>query len=72
MSEARVLALKIAALPGAAVKMTKSAVNGGMSMDLKSALAYVAPCFELLSATEDQKEGTGAFLGKREPLFRNR
>jgi enoyl-CoA hydratase/carnithine racemase len=72
MAEARALALKIAALPGVALKMTKLAVNGGMSMDLRSALAYEARCFELLFSTEDQKEGTGAFLEKRKPLFRNR
>jgi enoyl-CoA hydratase len=72
MAETRALALKIAALPGVALKMTKFAVNGGMSMDLRSALAYEARCFELLFSTEDQKEGTEAFLEKRKPLFRNR
>ncbi len=70
--EARALAMKIASMPGVALKMTKFAVNGGMSMDLRSALAYEARCFELLFSTKDQKEGTGAFLEKRKPLFRNR
>lgn len=72
MTEAKALALKVAAMPGMALKMTKYAVNGGMNMDLRSALAYEARCFELLFSTEDQKEGTGAFLEKRKPLFRNR
>ncbi len=72
MSEAKALALKIAALPGMALKMTKFAINVGMNMDLRSALAYEARCFEFLFSTEDQKEGTGAFLEKRMPLFRNR
>jgi len=72
MTEAKALAQRIAVLPGVAMKMTKFAVNGGMSMDMKSALAYEARCFELLFSTGDQKEGTGAFLEKRKPMFKNR
>jgi len=72
MTEAKAFAQRIAALPGVALKMTKFAVNGGMSMDMKAALAYEARCFELLFSTGDQKEGTGAFLEKRKPMFKNR
>jgi enoyl-CoA hydratase/carnithine racemase len=33
---------------------------------------YEARCFENLFSTEDQKEGTKAFLEKRKPVFKNR
>jgi len=42
--------------------LTKIAINKGMDMDLQSALANEARCFEILFSTEDQKEGMKAFL----------
>ena len=69
MDEARILALKIARQPGVALRATKLAVNGGIDMDIKSAIAYEARCFEILFSTEDQKEGTTAFIEKRKPVF---
>jgi enoyl-CoA hydratase len=72
LAEARKMALKIARQPGIALKITKMAVNGGINMDVKSALVYEARCFELLFSTEDQKEGMQAFLEKRKPAFKNR
>jgi enoyl-CoA hydratase len=72
MEEAKKMALKIARQPGIALKMTKLAVNGGLNMDIKSAMAYEARCFELLFSTEDQKEGMRAFVEKRKPNFKNR
>ena len=72
MDEARKMALKIARQPGIALRATKLAVNGGMSMDIKSAMAYEARCFEILFSTEDQKEGMNAFIEKRKPVFKNR
>jgi len=69
MDEARALALKIACQPGVALRATKLAVNGGIDMDIKSAIAYEARCFEMLFSTEDKKEGTKAFLEKRKPVF---
>lgn len=72
MDEARKVALKIASLPAMAIRATKMAVNGGISMDIKSAMDYEARCFENLFSTEDQKEGTKAFLEKRKPVFKNR
>lgn len=70
--EAKAMAKKIANRPGIALKMIKIAVNGGLSMDLKSAMAYEARCFEILFATEDRKEGMKAFIEKRKPAFKNR
>ncbi len=70
--ESKAMAKKIANRPGIALKMIKIAVNGGLSMDLKSAMAYEARCFEILFATEDRKEGMTAFIEKRKPSFKNR
>jgi enoyl-CoA hydratase/carnithine racemase len=72
MEEAKKMALKIARQPGMALKVTKLAVNGGLNMDIKSAMAYEARCFEILFSTEDQKEGMKAFVEKRKPVFKNR
>jgi enoyl-CoA hydratase len=72
MEETRKMAAKIARQPGMALKVTKLAVNGGLNMDIKSAMAYEARCFEILFSTEDQKEGMKAFVEKRKPAFKNR
>lgn len=72
MDEARKMASKITRQPGLALRATKLAVNGGMSMDMKSAMAYEARCFEILFSTEDQKEGMKAFVEKRKPEFKDR
>jgi enoyl-CoA hydratase/carnithine racemase len=71
LAEVKALALKIAAQPGAALRASKLAVNGGINMDIKSAVAYEARCFEMLFSTADQKEGTKAFMEKRKPSFIN-
>jgi enoyl-CoA hydratase len=69
MDEARNIASKISKQPPYALKMTKLAINGGMNMDMKSAMAYEARCFEILFSTEDLKKGLKAFVRKREPTF---
>jgi enoyl-CoA hydratase len=72
LDEAKKMAAKYAKQPGFALKMTKKVVNEGINMDLPSALAYEARCFELLFATEDQKEGMRAFIEKRKPTFQGK
>ena len=72
LDEARALAMKISHQPQLAVKAAKLAVNGGRNMDMQSAIAYEARCFEGVFATEDQKEGVTAFMEKRKPVFKNR
>jgi len=72
MDEAKQMASKFIRQPGFALKITKMVVNEGINMDLKSALAHEARCFELLFSTEDQKEGMKAFMEKRKPVFKNR
>ena len=68
-AEANLMAGKIAAQPGVALKMIKLSVDGGVNMDIKSAIDYEARCFEILFSTEDQKEGMAAFMQKRKPGF---
>lgn len=72
LEEARATALKFAMQPRFALGMIKTLVNEGMSMDLKSALAFEGRCFESLFGTEDQKEGVKAFIEKRKPHFTGR
>lgn len=72
MEEARKIAGKMIRQPEFALKITKMVVNEGINMDLSSALAHEARCFELLFSTEDQKEGMKAFIEKRKPNFKGR
>ena len=72
MDEAKKLARNLGQRPAFALKMIKTSVNRGMSMDLQSALAHEARCFEILFSTEDQKEGMKAFVEKREPKFKGK
>ena len=72
MDEAKKMAGKFIKQPGFALRITKMVVNEGINMDLQSALAHEARCFELLFSTDDQKEGMKAFVEKRKPVFKNR
>lgn len=72
MDEARKMAGKFIKQPRFTLKITKMVVNEGINMDIQSALAHEARCFELLFSTEDQKEGMKAFVEKRKPVFKNR
>jgi enoyl-CoA hydratase len=69
---ARAMAQKIALHPRGAVKATKLAVNGGLNMDMKSALAHEARCLERVFSTDEQKEGVMAYVEKRKPVFRKK
>jgi enoyl-CoA hydratase len=72
LDEAKKLAAVMVQRPALALKMTKMAVNQGINMDIHSALAHEARCFELLFSSEDQKEGMKAFIEKRRPIFKGR
>ncbi len=52
-----------------AVELALSAVSHGLEMPLEEGIAYEASLFGAAFATEDMKEGTRAFLEKREPRF---
>ncbi|MGB3634622.1 MAG: enoyl-CoA hydratase-related protein [Rubrobacteraceae bacterium] len=72
LSAARELAAKIAANGPVAVRHAKTAANRSLDVDLISGLEYEADQFALLFATEDAREGMGAFMEKRKPQFEGR
>jgi enoyl-CoA hydratase/carnithine racemase len=55
--------------PALALRAAKLAVDGGLGMDLASGLAWENQLFAGLFATADMREGTAAFIDKREPRF---
>src|SRR5919112_1126112 len=72
LKAARELAGEIAANGPLAVRHAKAAANRSTDVDLVSGLEYEADQFALLFATEDAREGMGAFVEKRKPDFRGR
>lgn len=69
MPQARALALQIASKAPLAVAAIKQAVNRGADMGLADACMYEAALFGDITATSDAKEGTSAFLEKRQPTW---
>jgi enoyl-CoA hydratase len=53
-----------------AIRACLEAVDAGLDATLDQALLLEANHFGLLSATDDMREGTQAFLEKRKPVFR--
>jgi enoyl-CoA hydratase len=70
--EARALAQTLAAKAPVAVRYILEAVAGGLEMPFADAQDYEATLFGLVSATDDMREGTRAFLEKRKPNFTGR
>jgi enoyl-CoA hydratase/carnithine racemase len=58
--------------PAQALRAAKLAVDGGLSMDLASGLAWETQLFSSLFATDDRREGMAAFVEKRKPNFTGR
>ena len=69
MTECTALAEKIASKAPLAVRWAASAIKRGMETDIDSGIAIEADLFGMCFATQDQKEGMGAFLEKRAPKF---
>jgi enoyl-CoA hydratase len=53
-----------------AIRACLEAVDNGLDMTVDQALLLEASYFGLLSATEDMREGTQAFIEKRKPSFK--
>lgn len=70
LDAARELAAEISANGPVAVRHAKAAANKAFDVDLISGLEYEADQFALLFATEDAREGMGAFVEKRKPQFK--
>lgn len=69
MNEAMKLAETIASKGSCAVSYAKGAIVDGLQADIQTGMYIEKSAFALCFATEDQKEGMGAFLGKRAPEF---
>lgn len=69
---AEAIAQKIIANAPLAVQYAMEAVNKGMEMPLAEGLYLEATLFAVCCATEDKKEGTSAFLEKRQAQFQGK
>ena len=72
MEEAMGAAGKIAEKSQLTAMAVKEAVNRAYETPLREGLLFERRLFHALFATEDQKEGMGAFLEKREAQFRDK
>jgi enoyl-CoA hydratase len=72
IEEALSAAQKIAEKSMVSVMVVKEAVNRAYEVPLREGLLFERRMFHALFATEDQSEGMGAFLEKREAQFRDR
>ena len=55
-----------------AVRLAKAAINAGAQTDVRTGCAYEAEAQTIVFATEDAREGLGAFTEKRAPEYKNR
>ena len=70
MDEVLKIAKVIAAKGKVSLRAAKQAVNHGMDVDLTTGCMFEIDAFALCLASEDAKEGTAAFLEKRQPEFK--
>jgi enoyl-CoA hydratase len=72
LGEAKRVAATIASKAPLAVSACKRVINNGAHLSIDDALELEALEFGTLVDTEDIKEGTGAFLEKRKPVWKGR
>ncbi|MGV8959451.1 MAG: enoyl-CoA hydratase-related protein [Stenotrophomonas sp.] len=66
------LAAQLANAAPLALRGILDAINIGGECAISEGLEYESAQFGLMFSTEDMREGTGAFLERRKPVFRNR
>ncbi|HEY0285090.1 MAG TPA: enoyl-CoA hydratase-related protein [Vicinamibacterales bacterium] len=69
MNDARALAEELATKPPIAIRYAMAAINSGLEMPFAEACQLEATLFGLVTASEDMREGTRAFLEKRKAVF---
>jgi enoyl-CoA hydratase len=72
LEEAIQMGNQIAVRAPVAVRMAKEAVNYAFESDLGGGVVYERRLFTMLFATEDQKEGMGAFAEKRQAEWKGK
>ena len=72
LKTARDLARKIAQKGALATRAALAAVQGGFDLPLAEGLALEAQQFGQIALSEDAREGTAAFLQKRQPVFKDK
>ena len=72
MDETTAVARKLLSKSSITLALAKEAITKGAEMSLTSGLDYEAQCFDVCFATQDMKEGTGAFMAKRKPDFKGK
>jgi enoyl-CoA hydratase len=72
LEDAMKTAEKIARMSRPLAMITKEAVNRAFEAPLAEGLRFERRMFHAIFATDDQKEGMGAFVEKRKPAFKHR
>ncbi|AJF06741.1 enoyl-CoA hydratase/isomerase family protein [Geoalkalibacter subterraneus] len=72
LPKAQETARSIARLGTLAIASAKNAIANGLNMGKEDGFRYEASLFGVLFATEDQKEGMGAFVEKRKAEFKGK
>lgn len=72
MSTVQSIARALADKAPLAIRYILDAVNNGLEMSTRDGCAHEATLFGLVAASDDMREGTRAFLEKRQPAFKGR
>lgn len=72
LEESIALAAEIANKAPLALRMAKESINRAFESSLAEGILFERRAFNLLFATEDQKEGMAAFIQKRKPSWKDR
>jgi enoyl-CoA hydratase len=72
IAESKSLVQEIVAQGPLAVRLTWEAIHRGLNMTQEESVLLGTDYFGLVASTEDFREGTGAFLGKRSPSWKGK